>query len=150
MGMIEIGKLMYDKDNLDLGNLAVLLAMASNKDVELELIRRYEKMGIKSAVTTISGKDLDARDKLVRNVVGLCLNEQIIEKKVEHFHPVLHAVLEAAQSTRCFDAVCQNFRFRTAVLRQDCWFVLCFYGNMGMHEMTSHKTVGLGIQILGE
>lgn len=78
------------------------------------------------------------------------LNLDIISRKKEHIHPVAHCVLETTQSTRASDAIGQNFCFKAAVVRKGSHFALCFYGDLAMHELSGHKTIGVGFQILGE
>ena len=73
------------------------------------------------------------------------------EKKTEHLHPVAHATWEASQCSRTADIVVgQNFCVKAAVVRKDHWFAICLYGSMGMHELTAHKTVGVGLMTIPE
>lgn len=148
--MLDLEKFVFDKD-MDPARISVLLAMSQNQDVERELVRQYRAMGARCAVTMLSGNDVAGRSKAIRSVIGLCLNEGLIEKKAQHIHPVAHATWEAAMGSRIMDAnMGQNFCVKVAAVRCGCWFSLCFYGNLGMHELSAHRTVGLGVQVLGE
>jgi hypothetical protein len=139
-----------DLDNQDICRLALLLAMTPTQASEKELIADYHALGYKSAATTISGFAIGSQANIVRNVINMCLNTRILEKKRNHIHPMVHCVLETTQSTRAFDAVAQNFCFKAAVVRKKEQIALCFYGDLAMHELSIHKAVGLGYQILGE
>lgn len=146
---MDFEKFVFDP-KIDLGRIAILLAMTQDQQMEQDFLNHYRAQGIRGAVTIVAGNDTIARSKVVRMVTSLCVNERIIERKTEHLHPVCHAILEAMQSTRCSDAVDQNYLFKTAVVRYRNRFAICFYGNLGMHELTSHKTIGVGMQILGD
>lgn len=139
-----------DMEQMDICRLAVLLAMTINQEQEDELIEYYHSCGLKAAATTIYGYGISSESNVIRNVVNLCINKRIIEKKRFHVHPVAHCVLETAQSTRASDAVGQNFKFKAAVVRKGPEFSLCFYGDLAMHPLTGHKSMGVGYQILGE
>lgn len=130
--------------------LAILLALTPTAEIEKELIAKYKEMGIRSGVTMISGFGISSQSHIIRSVINLCLNLDIISRKKEHIHPVAHCVLETTQSTRASDAIGQNFCFKAAVVRKGSHFALCFYGDLAMHELSGHKTIGVGFQILGE
>lgn len=139
-----------EKEGTDLCRLAILLAMTTTQEMEKEIIAEYHSLGVRGAVTTISGFGISSQSNIIRNVVNLCLNTRLIERKREHIHPVCHCVLEVTQSTRASDAIGQNFRFKAAAVRRGSHFALSFYGDLGMHECSSHKSIGVGFQILGE
>lgn len=142
--------LVNPKEGTDLCRLAILLAMSIDQKMEKDLIVQLQEMGIKGAATTVSGFGISAQSNIIKSVVNLCLNTHIIERKREHVHPVAHCVLEVTQSTRASDAIGQNFCFKAAVVRKGNHFALSFYGNLAMHELSGHKTVGVGFQILGD
>lgn len=145
------GDYVIDKrEGIDLCRLAILLAMSTSQDMEKEMIAQYQEMGVRGAVTTISGFGISSQSNIIRSVVNLCLNTHLIERKKEHIHPVCHCILETTQSTRASDAIGQNFRFKAAAVRKGNHFALSFYGDLGMHEFSSHKSVGVGFQILGD
>lgn len=148
--MLDLEKFVFD-ENVDPARVAIMLAMTQNKDMEKEMIKKYREAGINCAVSMLSGNDVEGRPKATRCVVGLCLNEGLIEKKPQHIHPVVHATWEAAETSRIVDSTLgQNFCVKVAAVRHGCWFALCFYGNMGIHEISTHKTVGLGMQIISD
>lgn len=138
-----------DLERAHVCRLAILLAMTRTDEEEKELIRIYGGRRLKAAATTISGYSMSFEETVIRNVVNLCLHTHLIDRKRSHVHPVAHCVLEAAQSTRAADAIGQNFRFKAAAVRKGEEFSLCFYGDLGMHPLSSHKSIGVGYQILG-
>jgi hypothetical protein len=129
---------------------AVMLAMSRDMESEKDLIAAFARQGVKAAATMVSGRDFETRAKLSRNLLGLCLNSGLIEKIPEQVHPFMHAVHEASQTSRLMDAyAAQNFCVKAAVARCGRWLAVCFYGDMGMHELSAHRTIGLGVQVLG-
>ena len=137
--MIQWGDFLIDpREGEDLCRMAVLLAMTVDQKMERDLILQLQKRGIKSAATTVAGFGISSQSNIIRSVVNLCLNTNIIERKREHVHPVAHCVLEVTQSTRA------------SVARKGNHFALSFYGNLAMHELSGHKTIGVGFQILGD
>ena len=88
--MLDLESFVFDKE-MDPVQIAIMLAMTRNQEEEKEMLRRYRGMGARCAVTMVSGSNAADRNKTLRSVVGLCLNERIVEKKTEHLHPVAHA-----------------------------------------------------------
>lgn len=142
--------LIDEKFGIELCKIAILLAMTPSQVMEKEVISQYEKLRVRSAVTMISGFSISSQSNIIRNIINLCLNTHLIERKREHIHPVAHCVLETTQSTRAFDAIGQNFVFKAAAVRKGNQFALSFYGNLALHELSGHKTIGVGFQILGD
>ena len=85
--MLDLESFVFDKE-MDPVQIAIMLAMTRNQEEEKEMLRRYRGMGARCAVTMVSGSNAADRNKTLRSVVGLCLNERIVEKKTEHLHPV--------------------------------------------------------------
>ncbi len=138
-----------DLERPNMCRLAILLAMTRTDEEEKAVIALLQEHHIQAAATTIFGYNITFEEKMIRSVVNLCLHTRLIERKRSHIHPVVHCVLEAAQSTRAAEDIGQNFKFKTAAVRQGEEFSLCFYGDLGMHPLSSHKSVGVGYQILG-
>ena len=129
---------------------AIMLAMTRDLESEKELIAAFAARGVTTAATMLSGRDFETRAKVSRNLVGLCLNARIVEKLPEDIHPLMHAIHEASQTSRIMDAdAAQNYCVKAAVARCRRWLAVCFYGDMGMHELSAHRTIGLGVQVLG-
>ncbi len=137
-------------EQADASRMAVLLAMSPDIDVERKLIAQFQEHGARCAVTVISGFDMGSQNGTIRNIIGMCLGKGLLEKKFEHVHPAAHAALEATECTRATMAVGQNYCFKVAAVRKGSVFALCMYGDLGMHEVSSHKTIGLGVQALGK
>lgn len=129
---------------------AILLAMTQSMEQEKEMIQLLQSMGIKCVATMASGFNSDISPKLVNNLVGACLNANIIEKKKSHIHPVVHALQEAMDTSRVVRDISQNCRLKIAVVRYEDQISICIYGDLAIHELSAHKTVGVGFQILGE
>ena len=129
---------------------AIQLAMTQSMEQEKEMIASMQSMGIKCVATMASGFNSDISPKLVNNLVGACLNANIIEKKKSHIHPVVHALHEAMDCSRITREISQNCRLKVSVVRYEDQISICIYGDFAIHELSAHKTVGIGFQILGE
>ena len=55
--------------------------------------------------------------------------------------------MDAARITR---EISQNCRLRVGVARYEDQISISIYGDIAIHELSAHKTVGVGFQILGE
>lgn len=149
---MDYKKFIFDPQ-IDAVRIAIMIAMTQTQEMEKELMQEYRKMGVRCAATMLSGSDISGRTKFVRSIVGMCLSEKIIERKPQHVHPVAHATHEAATTSRIAGPSAmdgQEYCFKAVAVRYKCWFALCFYGNYGMHEVSSHKTIGSGVQTLGD
>lgn len=129
---------------------AILLAMTQNMEQEKEMIQELQGMGIKCVATMASGFNSDISPKLVNNLVGACLNANIIEKKTAHIHPLVHALHEAMDGGHITREISQNCRLKVAVVRCEEQISICIYGDLAIHELSAHKSIGIGFQILGK
>lgn len=101
---------------IDPARQAILLAMTQSMEQEKEMIRELQGMGIKCVATMAAGFNFDISPKLINNLVGACLNANIIEKKKAHIHPVVHALHEAMDAARITREISQNCRLKVGVL----------------------------------
>lgn len=129
---------------------AILLAMTQSMEQEKEMIASMQSMGIKCVATMASGPNSGIGPKLVNGLVGACLNANIIEKKKAHIHPMVHALHEAMDGSRITREISQNCRLKVAVVRYEGQISICIYGDLAIHELSAHKSIGIGFQILGE
>ena len=95
---------------------AILLAMTQSMEQEKEMIRELQGMGVKCVATMAAGFNFDISPKLINNLVGACLNANIIEKKKAHIHPVVHALHEAMDAARITREISQNCRLKVGVV----------------------------------
>lgn len=135
---------------IDPARQAILLAMTQSMEQEKEMIRELQGMGVKCVATMAAGFNFDISPKLINNLVGACLNANIIEKKKAHIHPVVHALHEAMDAARITREISQNCRLKVGVVRYEDQISISIYGDLAIHELSAHKTLGVGFQILGE
>ena len=102
---------------IDPARQAILLAMTQSMEQEKEMIRELQGMGVKCVATMAAGFNFDISPKLINNLVGACLNANIIEKKKAHIHPVVHALHEAMDAARITREISQNCRLKVGVVR---------------------------------
>ncbi len=129
---------------------AVQIAMTGSIEEEKEIIAFFSRHECRCAATMISGNDTEALRRITGNVIGACLNANVIERKRAHIHPLAHAVQEATLGTRLDSSVWQNCRLKIGVVRKGNCIAVAIYGDLGFHEYSSHKTIGGGFQILGD
>ena len=55
--------------------------------------------------------------------------------------------MDTARVTR---EISQNCRLKVGVIRYEDQISISIYGDLAIHELSAHKTVGVGFQILGE
>lgn len=140
---------MYQDITLDPQRLAIYLAMTKSIEEEKQMISELQKHGIKGAATMATGVNMDISGKVLNGVIGACLNAGIVEKKRSHLHPLVHAILEALGTSNVQPGIQQNCRLKIAIVRDDEAVAICIYGDIAIHELTTHKTIGWGYQLLG-
>ena len=147
--MLNLEKYLLSTPEVHCVRAATIIAMSESVEDEKGLIAFYQKHGCKCVATMITGADNKALREATGNVVGACLNSNIIERKKEHIHPLGHAIQEAIVGTRLDSSLGQNCRIKVAIVRRGNRLAVSMYGDLGFHEMSSHKTIGCGYQILG-
>nr|WP_305144872.1 HutP family protein [Anaerotruncus sp. DFI.9.16] len=125
-----------------------MLAMTDTREDEEILKQVFAEYGLRSVVTAATGSNTIIRPKLVNSIIGACLNSGLIEKKPTHVHPLVHAIQEASYSAKIETDVSQNCQLKIAVVRRDPWISIGIYGNIAIHEISNHKTVGSGNQVI--
>lgn len=133
------------ENKFNIGKIAILLALASNKDEELLLKNKYSEEGYLCAITATGGEISGLAKKINNAVIGACLNNNIIEKTPEEIHAVIHATLEAKEGILMTVPSGASFAGKIAVVRNKNWIAIAIYGNSAMHIMTNHERIGLGI-----
>lgn len=133
------------EDENEIERLAILLAMTETKEEEKEYIEKYKEAGYLAAVTGIAGMDSEIHKKMVNAVIGAGLNEGVIEKKLTEMHAIVHATAEASRSMKADSPVSQSFQLKGAIVKKGGWLCVAMYGNMAIHKITNHKTIGLGV-----
>lgn len=128
--------------------LAILLAMTETKDEEKNYIEIFKSLGYSSAVTGVAGMEDDIKKKLVSSVIGAGLNEKVINKSFSEMHGLVHATAEASIAIRVDGPVSQSFQLKVAMVRKDNWLCVAMFGNMAIHKVTNHKTIGIGVMHL--
>ena len=146
---MEFHSFLLPKGTVNPFRAAICIAMTESLQEEKDLISFFDARGCVCAATMISGSDGTALRKITGNVIGACLNAGVIEKKHSHVHALGHAIQEAVLGTRLDSSVWQNCRFKIGVARADNRIAVGIYGDLGFHELSSHKTIGGGYQILG-
>mgnify|MGYP001457138688 CR=1 FL=1 len=141
--------------NVQIGNekneverLAILLAMTQSHEEEKYYVDMYQNMGYKCVVTGVAGMNDEVGKKLVGAVVGASLNERVIDKTQHEMHAVIHATADAAMGIRVDSPVSQSFQLKATIVRKDNWLCVAMYGNMAVHKVTNHKTIGIGVMHL--
>lgn len=131
------------KEENEFEKLAILLALTDTQEEEREYIQKYIQEGYAAAVTGVSGMDYDIHKKMINAITGACLNNNVIKKTSPEMHALLHATSDAAQILS--SQVSKSFQLKAAIVRKGNWICVALYGNMAVHKVTNHKTIGIGV-----
>lgn len=138
----EISFFIKEDDSLE--KVAILLSMAETKEEEDYYMGVYNELGYSCVITGASGKDHEVRNKLVNATMGAALNERIIEKDVKEAHALLHATAEACLGLKISSPLSQSLQLKIAIVRKEDWIAVSIYGDIAIHMITNHKTIGVG------
>ncbi len=141
-------KIQLTDENNEVEKLAILLALTDSKDEEKDYIKLYEELGYTATVTGIAGMNDEVKKKIVSSIVGAGLNEGVIKKTLPEMHAVIHATAEATLAIKLDSPVSQSFQLKAVLVRKGDWICVAMYGNMAVHKVTNHKTVGIGVMHL--
>lgn len=131
-----------------IGKQAMLLALTSSKSEEDILKKRLGGEGFICAVTGAGGNVLDMKQKIISSVIGACLNNNVVNKKAEEIHALMHASSEAKEGMLAGAPNSANLAVKIAIVRYENWLAVAIYGHFAMHAVTNHETAGLGIMHL--
>ena len=131
------------KEENEVEKLAILLALTDTQEEEKEYIKKYMQDGYATAVTGISGMNYDIQKKMVNSIIGACLNNNVIQKTAPEMHALIHATSDASQILS--SQVSKSFQLKAAVVRKGNWICVALYGNIAIHKVTNHKTIGIGV-----
>ncbi|WP_164730898.1 HutP family protein [Anoxybacter fermentans] len=139
----------FKNDKMQVGKAAMLLALTSNRQEEVE-IKTYlkERYNYDTVVTEVGGVLRDIKGRVVKSVVSAAINAGILEKKSNHIHPLIHATLEAERGMM-FDLPTQSsIVMKVAIVVGDKWLAVAMYGESAIHVLSNHERAGLGIMHL--
>lgn len=144
--MVNNNKIPYPVSVNDcIEKVAVILALTSSREEEEQFKNMFTEQGYSCVVTGASGLDHDLRKKIVNSTLGACLNSKLIEKDSKQAHALVHATVEACYSIKLDVSLCQSFQLKIAIAKKDDWIAVAIYGDMAIHMLTNHKTIGLGV-----
>lgn len=133
----------------DAQSAALLLAMSNSRRSE-ELIKGIIKdKGYKCVVTEFGGNEEAFKYKIVNNVVGACLNKNIIQKNSAEIHAAIHATAEATKGFLVSMGMSANIALKIAVARDKKWLSVAFFGYSALHYSTNHKRSCVGTMHIG-
>ena len=132
-----------------IGYYAMRLAMTSTILEENEIKSAYKAAGIPFVVTEVGGNTRrDFQEKTSRAVLGAALNAGLIEKKPAQIHALFHATEEAKRGVIVNTSSEANLAVKVAIVRDEDWIAVAFFGESAIHPVTSHERCGLGIMNL--
>ncbi|HKL09861.1 MAG TPA: HutP family protein [Clostridia bacterium] len=142
---MDILKLDYSLNDLDIGRLAVLIAMSTSREQESQIKKTLANLDYKFCITEVGGERLEFNKKLYKAVIGATLNNKIIVKNSHEVHALLHATEEAKKGFLFKEVSSLNVAVKIAIVRKDHWLAVGMYGYSAMHSITNHSRVGLGL-----
>jgi hut operon positive regulator len=138
-------KLEYPLERLDIGRLAVLIAMSISREQENQIKETISSMQYKCCITEVGGEREEFNKKLYKAVMGATLNNDIIVKNSREVHALLHATEEAKKGFLFHEVSSLNIAVKISVVRSKSWIAVAMYGYSAMHSITNHSRVGLGL-----
>ncbi len=139
----------YTKKNHGIGYYAMRLAMTSTILEENAVKNAYREAGIPYVVTEVGGNTKrDFQERTSRAVLGAALNAGLIEKKPSQIHALFHATEEAKRGVIVNTSSEANLAVKVAIVRDEEWIAVAFFGESAIHPITSHERCGLGIMNL--
>lgn len=142
MGTIRID---YNVDDVGIGRLAILMSMSSDREQEQlfkDFIQNSQYVG---CITEIGASTQDFSAKMMKAVIGACLNNEVVSKTSHEIHALLHAATEAKQSMLVNSSTSLNLAVKVCILRSEHWIAVAMFGYSAMSTLTNHERVGLGI-----
>lgn len=144
---IIMGKLRleYDIDRLDIGRLAILLAMSTSREQEDLIKKTLGDLDYKFCITEVGGERDEFNRKLYKAVIGATLNNDIIIKNSHEVHALLHATEEAKKGFLFKEVSSLHVAVKVGIVRDKHWLAVGMYGYSAMHSITNHSRSGLGL-----
>jgi hut operon positive regulator len=138
-------KLEYPVESLEIGRLAVLIAMSVSREQESLIKTALADFNCKFCITEVGGERLEFNKKLYKAVIGASLNNNIIVKNSQEVHALLHATEEAKKGFLFKEVSSLDVAVKVSIVRKDHWLAVGMYGYSAMHSITNHSRVGLGL-----
>lgn len=135
----------YDTDRLDIGRLAILLAMSVSRDQEELIKRALADLDYRFCITEVGGERTEFNRKLYKAVIGATLNNGIIIKNAHEVHALLHATEEAKKGFLFKEVSSLNVAVKVGIVRNKHWLAVGMFGFSAMHSITNHSRTGLGL-----
>lgn len=151
MESVDLGKYQIaERGPSGIGRKALMLAMTLSRDEEDEMKRVFSKQGLQSVATEVGGNsnDDDFQQRSMRAVIGAALNSGIIEKEARSIHALIHATEEAKKGVIINTSSATSLAMKIAIVRDEKWIAVAFYGESSIHMFTCHERAGLGIMHL--
>jgi len=138
-------QLSYSLENIEIGRLALILAMSVSREQEDQIKNALENGNYRFCITEVGGEWSDFNRKLYKAVIGATLNNDVISKTSNEMHALLHAVEDAKKGFLFSDVASLHVAVKICVVREKHWIAVGIYGHSAMHSVTNHSRAGLGI-----
>lgn len=136
-------------DKTPIGKLAMLLAMTETEEEEKQLKDYINAMpNHHAAVTFISGVTSRISAAYTRSIVNAALSTGVIKKTSSQVHAIIHASLEALESTMPKSPVSSSLKIKIAIVANQHWLAVSSYGFSAFSVYTNHERLGLGMMHL--
>ena len=102
-----------------------------------------------AVATEVGGtSDTDFQTKAARAVIGAALNSGLVEKEARSIHALMHATEEAKRGVLVNTASSASLAMTIAIVRNQGWVAVAFYGESSLHVFSCHERVALGVMHL--
>jgi hut operon positive regulator len=133
------------------GTAAMLLALTRTISDEEAAKKMVSGLGYRLVVTEVGGNSglSEFQSKTTRAVIGAAHNSGLLSKSPTNYHALLHAVEEAKRGFLANLSSASSLAVKIAIVRDDKWIAVAFFGESAIHPVTNHERTGLGIMHMG-
>lgn len=139
-----VSEMIYTDNQIDIGKAAILISVNNNKLKEKFIIEYYNEIGIKSVITEVAGSGDVLMKKIINSCVGAALNMEVIDKKPNEIHALIHAAQEACHGLMLDMPLLANLHMKISIVRKGNWICVAIYGNSAYHLLSNHSRMGMG------
>ncbi len=132
-------------DESQVGRAALLLASTTGSEEEHLLKRQIIDFGWKTVATEVGGLAGELPQKITRAVVGAALNAEVVQKRGDEMHALMHAALEAMNGFISMSMLEASIGAKIGIVRNSRWIAVAVVGDTAYHAVAHHERCGLGV-----
>ncbi|KUK62361.1 MAG: HutP family protein [Synergistales bacterium 58_81] len=143
--VMELSVVITLSDDSQIGRSALILASTTGSEEERVLKEQICDFGWKAVATEVGGLAGDLPQKITRAVVGAALNGEIVRKKSNEMHALMHAAFEAMNGFISVGMLEASIGVKIGIVRNRHWIAVAVVGDTAYHAVAHHERCGLGV-----